>query len=114
MSDSPAANDRYSTSEPARAEIDALKGPAVIEFGTDWCGYCNSIQPMVKPLLAKHSRLTHLKIEDGPGRPLGRSFGIKSWPTFIFLRDGRELARLVRPGNPASVEEALGKIDPLN
>lgn len=107
-------SDSYSANEPLRAEIDAMAGPAVIEFGTDWCGYCNAIQPMVKPLLAKYSKLKHFKIEDGPGRPLGRSFGIKSWPTFIFLRDGKELARLVRPANPASMQEALEKIDPLN
>lgn len=105
-------NEPYSVNEPQRAEIDALQGPAVIEFGTGWCGYCNAIQPMVKPLLAKHTKLKHFKIEDGPGRPLGRSFGIKSWPTFIFLRDGKELARLVRPANPASIAEALEKIDP--
>lgn len=107
-------SESYSANEPQRAEIDALPGAVVVEFGTDWCGYCNSIQPMVKPLLAKHAGLKHFKIEDGPGRPLGRSFGIKSWPTFIFLRDGKELARLVRPGNPASMREALEKIDPGN
>lgn len=107
-------SDSYTANEPRRAEIDALSGPVVVEFGTDWCGYCNSIQPMVKPLLAKHSNLKHFKIEDGPGRPLGRSFGIKSWPTFIFMRDGKELARLVRPGNPTSMQEALEKIDPQN
>lgn len=106
-------SESYSANEPQRTEIDALAGAVVIEFGTDWCGYCNAIQPMVKPLLAKHANLQHFKIEDGPGRPLGRSFGIKSWPTFIFLRDGEELARLVRPGNPASIQDALEKIDPL-
>lgn len=107
-------SDSYSANEPPRTEIDALSGPVVVEFGTDWCGYCNSIQPMVRPLLAKYTALKHFKIEDGPGRPLGRSFGIKSWPTFIFMRDGKELARLVRPANPASMQEALEKIDPLN
>ncbi len=107
-------SESYSANEPQRADIDAMKGPVVIEFGTDWCGYCNAIAPVVKPLLAKHANLTHFKIEDGPGRPLGRSFGIKSWPSFIFLRDGEELARLIRPANPAAVEDALEKIDPLN
>jgi thioredoxin 1 len=35
----------------------------------------------------------HVKVEDGSGRRLGRSFGVKLWPTLVFLRDGREVAR---------------------
>lgn len=103
-------SDSYTADEPLRAEIDVLPGAAVIEFGTDWCGYCRAVQPLIKPLFAQHAALKHFKIEDGPGRPLGRSYGIKSWPTFIFLRDGKELARLVRPVNPAAIREALEKI----
>lgn len=33
----------------------------------------------------------------GKGRPLGRSFAVKLWPTVILLRDGQEIARAVRP-----------------
>lgn len=106
-------SESYSANQPQRSEIDAVTGPAVIEFGTDWCGYCQAAQPIVKPILAKHADLKHLKIEDGPGRPLGRSFGIKLWPTFIFMRDGKEVARLVRPTNAVSIQEALEKIDLL-
>jgi thioredoxin 1 len=48
-------------------------------------------------LLEKHSEIRHFRIEDGPGLPLGRSFAVKLWPTFVFLRDGEVTARLVRP-----------------
>jgi thioredoxin 1 len=53
-------------------------------------------------------------VEDGSGRPLGRSFGVKLWPTLIFLADGREVARLVRPGDIDAVGQALGLIDPAD
>jgi len=46
----------------------------------------------------------HLKIEDGPGRPLGRSFRVKLWPTLVFLRDGVEVARVVRPADAKQIE----------
>jgi thioredoxin 1 len=49
----------------------------------------------------------HLRVEDGPGRALGRSFGVKLWPTLVFLRDGREVDRLVRPTEAAQVAAAL-------
>jgi thioredoxin 1 len=101
----------YAETEPQRAEVDRLAGATVLEFGTPWCGYCTSIQPLVAARLAEHPKVRHIRIEDGPGRPLGRSFGIRLWPTFVFLRDGREVARLVRPRDPSALAQALQKID---
>lgn len=106
-----AMNEAYAAVEPSRAEIDALEEPAVIEFGTPWCGYCRAVQPLLKAAFAEHPRVRHLKIEDGKARRLGRSFGVKLWPTLIFLRGGQEVARLVRPGDARSIAEALARID---
>jgi thioredoxin 1 len=97
--------------EPERAEIDALAGAAILEFGTSWCGFCRAAQPLVAGALAGHARVRHLKVEDGSGRRLGRSFDVKLWPTLIFLRDGQEVARLVRPNDRAAIAAALQKID---
>ena len=74
-----------------------MSGAAVLEFGTDWCGYCRAAEDIVQQALAENPSILHLKIEDGPGRHLGRSFKIKLWPTLIFLKDGKELGRAVRP-----------------
>lgn len=98
-------------SEPARAEIDRLEGPALIEFGSPWCGYCRAAQPLLASALAKHPRVRHIKIPDASGRRLGRSFGVKLWPTLVFLNDGKEVARLVRPADSDSIREALARID---
>ncbi len=100
----------YTVEQPTRGDIDALAGAAVLDFGTNWCGYCRAAEPIVVAALAEHSQVRHLKVEDGPGRPLGRSFGVKLWPTLIFLRDGREVARLVRPGDGAAIGLALTQI----
>ena len=105
-------NTAYAETEPPRADVDALAGPAVVEFGTPWCGYCRAAQPLIAGAFASHPQVRHLKIEDGSGRPLGRSFAVKLWPTLIFLRDGKELARLVRPTSIDQVRQALQKIDP--
>jgi thioredoxin 1 len=87
----------YTENAPTREEVDAFKGATVIQFGTDWCGYCMAAEPHIVEAMAKHPQLRHLKIEDGPGRPLGRSFRVKLWPTLIFMKDGAEIARVVRP-----------------
>lgn len=97
----------YLPDAPTRAEIDALPGPTLLEFGANWCGHCQAAQPHIAEALAQHRALRHLKIEDGPGRPLGRSFRVKLWPTLVFLRDGQEVARLVRPTSSAEISRAL-------
>jgi thioredoxin 1 len=91
-------NDKtYLSPGPERSEIDRTSGPLVLEFGTAWCGFCVGAQPAIEEALRGHPELTRLRIEDGPGRPLGRSFRVKLWPTLIFLKDGLEVARVVRP-----------------
>ena len=104
-------NTTYAEVEPTRAEVDALDGPSVIEFGTRWCGYCRAAQPLLAAALAERPEVRHLKIEDGSGRRLGRSFRVKLWPTLVFMRAGEELARLVRPTDPRAIDEALATIE---
>ena len=107
----PAAQD-YSTNEPSRADVDALAGPAVIEFGNSWCNHCQRAQPLIAEAFAGHPAVRHIKIADASGRRLGRSFAVKLWPTLIFLKDGKELARLVRPRDAEAVRAAFARIDP--
>jgi thioredoxin len=90
--------------EPTRAEVDAFTEPTVLEFGTSWCGYCRAAQADIGAVMRNHPDVRHLKIEDGRGRPLGRSFGVKLWPTLVYLEGGTEKGRVVRPHNTADVE----------
>ena len=100
----------YLEAAPERSELDATRGPLLIEFGTDWCGHCLAAQPAIRAAFAAHPKLLHRKIEDGPGRPLGRSYRVKLWPTLVFLRDGAEVARLVRPQAVQDIRQALSML----
>jgi thioredoxin 1 len=54
--------------------------------------------------------VAHVKVEDGPGRPLGRSFRVKLWPSFVFLRDGKVLRQLARPSHD-ELDEAFRALE---
>ena len=54
--------------------------------------------------MKQHPAVRHIRIEDGRGRPLGRSFRVKLWPTLIYLEAGVEKGRVVRPGGAAEIE----------
>jgi thioredoxin 1 len=103
-------NTSYATVEPERAEVDAMPGVTVLEFGTPWCGWCRSAQPLIAKALAEFPDLRHIKVEVGPGQALGRSFRVKLWPTLVFLKDGEELARVTRPAGMEAIREALQKV----
>jgi thioredoxin 1 len=100
-------NPHYAAVEPTRAEVDALAGATVLEFGTAWCGFCRAATPDIAQALDAQPAVRHLRVEDGPGRPLGRSYRVKLWPTLVLLQDGQEIARLVRPQGLEPIRQAL-------
>lgn len=97
----------YEDTQPTRAEVDTWVGPAALEFGANWCGICLASRPRLDETLAAWPDVPRVKVADGPGLPLGRSFGIRLWPTLVLLRDGTEVDRLVRPRSRSDLAAAL-------
>jgi thioredoxin 1 len=100
----------YSDKDMKRAEVEALAGATVLEFGNSWCGHCRRAQPVIAEAFAAHPGLRHLKFADASHKRLGRSFRVKLWPTLVFLKDGKELARAVRPRDAEELRAALARI----
>jgi len=98
----------YSDTAPERPELDASSGAVVVEFGSNECGYCRQALPHITEAMTSVTA-QHFRIQDGKGRRLGRSFGVKLWPTLIFLHNGKEVARVVRPESANEIMLAFKK-----
>ena len=96
--------------DPTREDVDASRGTLLLEFGASWCPHCQVARPLVDAQLARRADVRHVWVEDGKGKPLGRSFRVKLWPTLVFLMDGREVARAVRPADVSEVRKGLEAI----
>lgn len=93
--------------EPTRAALDASRGQLLVEFGAGWCPICQAAQFLIAQTVRRYPAVTHIKIEDGKCRLLGRTYGVKLWPTLILLRDGLEVSRVVRPTTDAGIDAVL-------
>ena len=98
------------TPEPTREDVDAMRGAVLLEFGINECPHCQVVQPLVADALKRRPQVRHLRIEDGKGRRLGRSFAVKLWPALIFMKDGQEVARVIRATTQPEVDAGFVKL----
>ncbi len=101
----------YQATVPDQSAVQAMRGLVLLDFGTDWCGHCIAARPAVNAWIHDHEGFDHLRVEDGRGRPLGRAYRVKLWPTLVLLRDGQEIVRVVRPREARDLwplDEAVG------
>ena len=101
----------YQAVAPPAATVAAMPGLVLLDFGTDWCGHCVAARAAVDPWIGAHAGIDHLRVEDGRGRPLGRAYRVKLWPTLVLLRDGEEVARVVRPRAQHDLEPLDAALD---
>ena len=98
------------TPEPSREEVDAMHGAVLLEFGINECPHCQAAQPLIADALKRHPEVRHIRLEDGKGRRLGRSFAVKLWPALIFMKDGQEVARVIRATTQPEVDAGFAKL----
>jgi thioredoxin 1 len=70
------------------------QGAVVIDFFATWCGPCKRIAPFFEKLSESVKSVSFFKVDVDESQDLVNEFAISAMPTFVFLKDGKEIKRV--------------------
>ncbi|KAI9074268.1 hypothetical protein K1719_043111 [Acacia pycnantha] len=85
----------------------------IANFSASWCGPCKMIAPYVCELSEKYPSVMFLLIDVDELTDFSTSWDIKATPTFFFLRDGKEIDKLVGANKPELLKKIVAITDSI-
>ena len=83
----------------------------MIDFTAKWCGPCRQMEPVLASLAKEYAGQVELTAVDVDDEPLeAQRFDVRSMPTLVFVRDGREVGRVVGARPRAFVAGVLDRV----
>lgn len=82
------------TEENFQREVEKSTLPVIVDVYATWCGPCRAVAPIFSDLSKEMKgkvKFVKLNIEESPS--IAKKLGIRGMPTFLFIKNGEEVAR---------------------
>ena len=94
-------------------EVEQASGLTIVDFWATWCGPCRMIAPILEQLSTEYEgRVKVTKLDVDANIKTGSRFNVRSIPTLLFFKDGKQVDQIIGAVPKARIEAVLQKHAP--